>query len=94
MNEPTLARRRELTILTKLSESFSNANLNLRHTLVDTLEERGIGEVVYEGMGEDFMEVTLEIDSWRAKEDEIRSILKSLGILETSELRYRELEDE
>lgn len=50
MNEPTLARRRELTILTKLSESFSNANLNLRHTLVDTLEERGIGEVVDEGM--------------------------------------------
>ena len=40
------------------------------------------------------MEVTLEIDSSRAKEDEIRSILKSLGILETSELRYRELEDE
>lgn len=87
-------RKQILTIYTKLSENFSNVNLSLRHTLVDTLEARGIGEVVDEGMGEGFMDVTLDIIPSELKENEIRSILKSLGILETSTLTYRELEDE
>lgn len=94
MNNLNPDRKQILTIHIKLNEYFLNRNLSLRHTLVDTLEERGIGEVFDEGMGEDFMDVAMDIVPSEEKEREIKSILQSLGILENSELTYRELEDE
>jgi hypothetical protein len=87
-------RKQILTIHIKLNEYFLNANLSLLHTLVDTLEERGIGEVFDEGMGEDFMDVALDIIPSEEKVKEIKSILQSLGILEASKLTYEELEEE
>jgi hypothetical protein len=77
-----------LTIRVKLGERFTDTNLQLRYTLVDTLEERRIGEVYDEGMGEDFMEVSLDVVSSEKTEAEIKSILQSLGLLENSELIY------
>ena len=82
-----------LTIRVKLDERFSDTNLQIRHTLVDTLEERGIGEVYDEGMGEDFMEVSLDVVRSEKTEAEIRSILQSLGLLANSKLIYSESEE-
>jgi hypothetical protein len=82
-----------LTIRIKLDERFSDTNLQLRYTLVDTLEERGIGEVYDEGMGEDFMEVSLDVVKSEQTEAEIKSILQSLGLLTNSELVYIEREE-
>ena len=87
------APRVPLTIRVKLDEHFSNTNLPLRYTLVDTLEERGIGEVYDEGMGEDFMEVSLAVVRSEKTEAEIKSILHSLGLLAGSELIYSESEE-
>lgn len=94
MNKKNPSPKQILIIHIKLNEYFLSRNLNLRHTLVDTLEERGIGEVFDEGMGEDFMDVALDIVPSEQKEKEIKSILQSLGVLENSELTYRELEEE
>lgn len=85
--------KQPLTIRVKLDERFSDTNLQLRYTLVDTLEERGIGEVYDEGMGEDIMEVTLDVVRSEKKEEEIKSILQSLGLLGSSELIYNEKEE-
>ena len=86
-------RKQTLTIRVKLDEHFSNTNLQIRYTLVDTLEERGIGEVYDEGMGEDFMEVSLDVVRSERTEREIKSILQSLGLLANSELVYNEREE-
>ncbi len=83
--------KQPLTIRMKLDERFSDTNLQIRYTLVDTLEERGIGEVYDEGMGEDFMEVSLDVVKSDKTEREIKSILQSLGLLENSELIYSEI---
>ena len=77
-----------MTIHIKLGERFSDTNLQLRYTLVDTLEERRIGEVHDERMGEDFIEVSLDVVRSENTEAEIKSILQSLGLLENSELIY------
>ena len=84
--------KQPLTIRVKLDERFSDTNLQLRYTLVDTLEERSIAEVYDEGMGEDFMEVTLDVVKSEKTEAEIKSILQSLGLLAGSELIYNERE--
>lgn len=83
--------KQSLTIRVKLGERFSDTNLQLRYLLADTLEKRGIGEVYDEGMGEDFMEVTLDVMRSHAKEAEIKSILQSLGLLADSLLIYHQL---
>lgn len=87
------ANKHSLTIRVKLDERFSDTNLQIRYTLVDTLEERGIGEVYDEGMGEDFMEVSLDVVRSEKTEAEIKSILQSLGLLANSELIYSEIEE-
>jgi len=79
LNKLFFTRKKALTIRVKLEERFSAPDLQIRYTLVDTLEERGIGEVYDEGMGEDSIEVTLEITPSKKKEAEIKSILQSLG---------------
>ena len=72
-------------------ERFSNTNLQIRYSLADTLEQRGVGDVYLEGMGEDFMDVSLYIVRSKKKEAEIKSILLALGLLESSELIYSQI---
>lgn len=82
---------KNLTIKIFLDEAFSDTNLKLRHTLVDTLEEREIGEVWDEGMGEEYMEVNIYVKPSKKIEKEIESILQSLGLQEKSELTYTDI---
>jgi hypothetical protein len=76
-----------LTIRVNVDGPLSDRDLHLRYILAETLEERCIGEVCDEGVGEGYMEVTLVISS-EENDDEVRSILKSLGLLTCSELIY------
>lgn len=77
-----------LTIRIELDGPYSPANLRVRHTLAETLEGRGIGEVWNQGMSEDYMDVTLDMDPDEGKEQEIKSILQSLNLLGRATLIY------
>jgi hypothetical protein len=77
-----------LTIKIKLDEPYSSVNLKIRHTLVETIEEREIGEVWNQGMSDDYMDVSLDIVPSEEKEQEIKSILQSLNLLERTEFIY------
>ena len=83
---------KNLKITISLDESFEQSDLRLRHTLVDTIEDRGIGDVWDEGMGEDYMEINVELDPDENKIEEVNSILESLGVLKQSKLLIEDLE--
>jgi hypothetical protein len=80
-----------LSIRIELIGHPSMVNLNLRNTLSDTLEDRKVGEVIYEQIGDTFIEVGLEVLRSPETDDEIISVLKSLGLFQNSKLRYEEL---
>jgi len=79
---------KSLTIKIDLDEPYSSVNLKIRHTLAETIEERNIGEVWNQGMGENYMDVSLDIVPSEEKEQEIKSILQSLNLLEKAEFIY------
>jgi hypothetical protein len=81
---------RLLTIRIVLESPLSDIDLKLRHTLADTLEDRGIGEVVDEGSCQNYMEIALSIDPSEHKESSVRSLLQSLGLFNKVELFYGE----
>ncbi|PTB96641.1 hypothetical protein C9994_06500 [Marivirga lumbricoides] len=83
---------KNLRIRINLDRSFHADDLKLRYTLVDTIEDRGIGEVWEEGMGDGYLELNVELDYSEEKVQEINSILASLGLKESTELFLEELE--
>ena len=83
---------KNLRIRIVLDRPYHEDDLKLRYALVDTIEERGIGEVWDEGMGEGYMEVNVELQPTEEKEKEVKSILQSLGLLQSSEIFLEDLE--
>lgn len=79
-----------LTIKVKLESLYSDNDLKIRYILAATLEEHEIGDVWDECIGEDFMEVRIDVNRSEAIDKEVKSILKSLGLLDNSELTYSE----
>lgn len=79
--------KKRLTIRIPVDEPYSSVNLRIRHTLAHTLEERGIGDVWNQGMTEDYMELNVDLESFD-REEEIKSILKALNLLEGCDLIY------
>lgn len=77
-----------LTLTIPLKGSSTKKDFDLRYTLVDTIEERGIGEVIEEGTGDRFMQVVIELDKTDEKEQEIRQILKSLDLLSMTDFDW------
>ena len=62
-------------------DSSVETDLSMRYTLVDTIEDRGIGYVIEEGTGEDGMHVMVQVEGDRkTKESELYSLIKSLGL--------------
>ena len=56
-------------------------DLSVRYTLVDTIEDRNIGQVIEEGIGEEGLHVTVQVEGNRKeKESELYSLIKSLGL--------------
>ncbi|MCC5939265.1 MAG: hypothetical protein JJU34_18440 [Lunatimonas sp.] len=56
---------KNLRILIDVGHKVNENDLNLRYTLADTIEARGIGDVWDEGMGENYIEINVELDSTR-----------------------------
>jgi ketopantoate reductase len=81
-----------LTLKIKTGGILSKKELNIRYTLADTIEERGIGEVVEEGTGEDYILVAVKAKSVKKAEQKIKPILLSLGLLEATEFGYSDSE--
>ncbi|MEO1254861.1 MAG: hypothetical protein AAFY41_08255 [Bacteroidota bacterium] len=62
-------------------DSSIEIDLSVRYTLVDTIEDRGIGRVIEEGTGEDGMHVIVQVQGVKeTKESELYSLVKSLGL--------------
>lgn len=62
-------------------DSSVDTDLSMRYTLVDTIEERNIGQVIEEGTGEDGIHVIVQIEgNPKDKELELFSLIKSLGL--------------
>jgi len=69
-----------LTITIPVANSVKT-DLSVRYTLVDTMEDRGIGYVIEEGTGEDEMHVMVQVEGDRkTKESELYSLILSLGL--------------
>ncbi len=55
-------------------------DLSLRYILVDTIENRNVGRVIEEGVGEDGLHVTVQTEgNLQVRKSELFSLLKSLG---------------
>ncbi|MEM0941282.1 MAG: hypothetical protein AAGI25_16065 [Bacteroidota bacterium] len=76
----------------ELDRPYNEDDLQLRYTLVDTIEEREIGEVWDEGMGDSYMEINVELEPTEEKQKQIKSILQSLGLFKSSEIFLEDLE--
>lgn len=83
---------KNLRVKIALDRPYNDDDLQLRYTLVDTIEERGIGEVWDEGMGDSYMEINIELEPTEEKQEQIKSILQSLGLLKSSEIFLEDLE--
>jgi hypothetical protein len=68
-----------LLIEIHLDKYITKSDVELRKLLVDTIESRGIGEVVEETSSKDMLEVVIEILGNEKTEDDLGSLLVSLG---------------
>ena len=74
------------TIVIKVfSDTLSQCHFNLRYTLADTLEANQIEEIVEEGFGEGFFQITLERKMIFSKIRKVKMLLKSIGLNEGSD---------
>ncbi len=74
------------------NESYKN-HLLLRHTISDTIESRGIGEVWNEGIGENYIELDVLVDYSLQLENEIKSLLDTFNLLPRSEIIIENMEE-
>jgi hypothetical protein len=58
-----------------------DSDFSFRYILTDTTEARDIGEVVDEGSGNGFMDITVEVKNINDASEKIKEILNSLNIL-------------
>lgn len=58
-----------------------DVDLTLRHILVDTIEERGIGKVINEGTNSEGFHLIIEVsEKYEISKDKIVILMKSLGL--------------
>lgn len=85
--------KKNLKIIIDLEHNVNQYDLNLRNTISDTLEDRGIGEVWDEGSGENFLEINMELEGTGNIRKEVESILKSFGIQDASQIIIEDFDD-
>lgn len=66
--------------------------LELRYLLADTIEHRKLGEIVNEGTGAGFTEVSFITSYTAQKEEEIKSLVQALGLLNVTKIEVEEME--
>jgi len=66
-------------------DSCIEIDLSMRYTLVDTIEDRKIGQVIEEGTGEDGMHVIVQLEGdFEKKKSELYNLISNLGLVNTS----------
>ena len=68
-----------LLIKIHLDKNITKSDLDLRHLLVETIEGRDLGEVIEETSSAEMLEIIVEVPSERKIEDNLKSLLISLG---------------
>ena len=68
-----------LLIIIHLDKNITKSDLDLRHLLVDTIENRSLGEVIEETSSPEMLEVVIEIPGKKKIEEDLKSLLVSLG---------------
>jgi len=56
-----------------------NRTLELRYLLADTIEERGLGEIVNEGTGDSYIDVSFITENAAKLKPDLESLLLALG---------------
>lgn len=69
-------------------EGNIKTNLALRYTLIDTINSRQIGIILTEGSSSGKMEIVVEIKNKIKFDGEVKSLLKSLGLLQNGTIVY------
>lgn len=70
---------KKLLIEIYLDRNITKSDLELRHLLVDTIESRGLGEVVEETSSSEMLEIVIEVSGNKKIEDDLKGLLTSLG---------------
>ena len=69
-------------------------DLNIRYMLADTIKARGIGEIINEGCGEGFVEVSF-ISHFSEKDKKgIDSIVEALGLSDCTLIDVEDMDEE
>ena len=76
-----------LTLTITTDKTFSEEGLNVRYTLVDTIEQRKIGQIIEEGSDQDSVYVAIRSTSAKGVKNKVEPILLSLGLLASTEFR-------
>lgn len=80
--------KKTITIIIKGTNT--DTALQLRYILADTIEARQVGTIINEGTGEGFTEVSFIADYSEQKKAEIKSLIQSLGLSDTTEIHIEE----
>jgi hypothetical protein len=70
---------RTLLIKIHLDKSITKSDLDLKRLLVDTIESRGLGEVVEETSSSEILEVVIEVSLSEKIDNDLHDLLGSLG---------------
>ncbi len=73
--------------LSKTDSDNVNRTLELRYLLADTIEERGLGQIENEGIGEHFIEVSFITEKENDLINQLEGLLLSLGFTERNEIQ-------
>lgn len=75
-----------------IREEDMDRALELRYLLADTIEHRKLGEIINEGTGMGFTEVSFITNYTTQKAEEIKSLVQALGLLNVTEIEVEEME--
>jgi HJR/Mrr/RecB family endonuclease len=73
-----------LTLNIKADSTLSEEDVNIRYTLIDTIEQRKIGQVVEEGSGKNSIYIAIRGTSAKRVKNKVKPILLSLGLLKAT----------
>ncbi len=64
-----------------------NRTLELRYLLADTIEERGLGQIINEGTGEGYIDISFETENVNLLDSNLKELLISLGFTGENEIK-------
>ena len=74
-----IMKTKTLLIKIHLDKNITKSDLDLRHLLVDTIENRDLGEVIEETSSPEMLEVVIEVSRIKNIENDLQGLLISLG---------------